>query len=337
MDLSIVIASYNTCEITCRCLEAVFRATRDLKKEVIVVDNASRDQTCAMIVRKFPEALLIRNDRNVGFAAAQNIGLKRSSGRYLMILNSDVFLEEDMPRRMLEHFGRVDGRIGVLGPQILNPDGSVAPSARRFFLGRPMILLGVINRYFNFKRFLPEQFMRRNLGFLLGRWHDNYAAHDGIREVDFVDGMCFLVRRETLEEAGLFDEQFFFDEEILDLSLRIRKSGWRIEYFPPARAMHVGHASRKLFSPIVVETQRSEFIFCSRHVPHLLPFVRGAVIAVVGLKRSLLFPALLFGDRSGEKRRMLDIYGQILSLARAVDAEAFRRGAVIPRLSRPEH
>src|SRR5205807_877823 len=137
-------------------------------------------------------------------------------------------------------------------------DGTDAPTARRATTSKLMIALSIINRHFYFKRFLPEPWMRKYLGFLLRRWHDNYASQDLPRNVDFVDGMCVLVKREVLQQVGLFDELYFFDMEIMDLSNRIRKHGWNIEFFPGARVIHLAHATRKKNPRLLIETHRSE-------------------------------------------------------------------------------
>jgi GT2 family glycosyltransferase len=186
----------------------------------------------------------------------------------------------------------------VVGPQILNSDGTVAASARRALHSRPMIALGIFNRHFGIKRLLPpEPLLRKYFGFVLARWHDNYVRHDVIREVDFVDGMCALMKRQVLEVVGLFDEQFFFDREMEDLANRIRGRGWRIEFYPRAQVIHLAHASRKKLPRIIVETHRSDLIYYTKYAPELVPLVRRAVLCVVSLRLLLLRFGTLLGGR----------------------------------------
>lgn len=320
MDLSIVIASYNTCDITRRCLETILEQTTGLDYEIIVVDNASADGTVAMIQSEFPSVRLIRNLENRGFAAAQNAGLKQAWGRCSLILNSDVLLVGNPAKLMFEHLQNGPIDLGVVGPQILNPDGTVAPSARRAMLSAPMIVLGILNRHFDVKRWLPaETFMRQYMGFLVARWHDNYAPHDVAKEVDYVDGMCAMIKREVLEQTGLFDEQFFLDFEIIDLSNRIRAHGWKIKLFPGAQVIHLAHSSRKKLSSAIVETHRSELIYVAKHAPANVPLVKNVVLLVVALKTLWMKARLLLAQSNDGRREALKLHQEIIGICRRFD------------------
>lgn len=331
IDLSIIIATYNTIDLTRRCLATIQRQTTGVTYEIIVVDNASVDGSSDMIQEEFPQVVLVRNTDNFGFAAAQNIGLRRARGQYLLIFNSDVLLVENALGVLVGRLRSGPLNIGVVGPQILNPDRTIAPSARRAILSKPIIALGIINRHFPVKQWLPSQrIMRKYCGWLLSIFHDNYASHDTIKQVDYVDGMCVLVKREALEQTGLFDEQFFFDAEILDLSCRLRARGWLIEFFPAAQVVHYAHASRKKLSRIIVETHRSELIYYAKHAPHLLPFVTRMVYLVVSAKRHLLRGMLLFKPRDAKRLAMLGFCDQILRLAKYPDELQIQER--IPRL-----
>jgi len=332
--LSIVIASYNTRDITRRCLEAVAADTAGLDYEVVVVDNGSTDDSAAMIEREFPWVQLIRNTENRGFAAAQNVGLQRARGRYLLVLNSDVLLVGRSAAAMVHHLQSGPSRLGAVGPQVLNPDGHVTPSARRALLPRPVLALGVVNRHFSFKRLLPEAWMQRRLGFLLGRLHDNYVTHSSPREADFVDGMCVLFKREALQETGLFDEQFFFDYEIVDLSNRLRALGWRIAFCPEARAIHLGHASRRQVRRTIVETHRSELIYHAKYAPQYIPFLRRITIAVVRLRMLTLRARLCIRPRDARAREYLGLCQDIVCITRQFQPSSVWRDQRIPALDR---
>jgi len=334
MDLSIVIASYNTRDVTRRCLQTIIEQTTGLEYEIIVVDNASTDGSVAMIGTEFPSVKLLCNQENVGFAAAQNAGLRQTRGRYVLILNSDAFFVGNVAKLLVEYLENGPANLGVVGPQILNPDGTVAPSARRAILSRPMIALGIINRHLNFKRFLPSEVMLRKVfGFLLARWHDNYAPHDTIIQVDYLDGMSTLVKREVLEQTGLFDEQFFFDFEIIDLSNRIRTHGWRMDFFPGVQVMHLGHVSRRKLRRVVVETHRSELIYYAKYAPQHVPLVKTVAWLVVSLKLLMLRASLFFSAIDEEKREWLHLYEQIMSLCRNFEPTSVWRNERIPALS----
>jgi GT2 family glycosyltransferase len=332
VDLSIVIASYNTCNLTCRCLRSICRQTRELEYEVIVVDNCSRDDTVSTIEREFPRVRLFRNDENRGFAAAQNRGICEARGRYVLILNSDVLLVGNAAKVLVDRLEYGPRELGVAGPQILNPDGTIAPSARRALHSLLVIGLGIVNRHFNLKRILPETLMRRRLGFLLERWHDNYAPHRAPRQVEYVDGMCVMVKREVLEQTGLFDEQFFFDWEIVDLSNRIRASGWKIEFWPEAQVVHRAHSSRRKVSSIIVETHRSELIYYAKYAPGKVWPIRQMVILVVLLRLLLLLMNLRVSRVECGRSDEIDLCREILRVCRHFDVSSVWTNERIPAL-----
>ena len=324
IDVSFVVVSFNTRYLTAQCVRALIEHTTGISSEIIVVDNASHDGSADYIAEHFPEVILVRNERNVGFGAGQNIGMQRSRGRHVAAVNSDCVFTGDVFKTLVE-FLDANQDVGAIGPRILNPDGSVAPSARRAVLSRNLVLLGIVNRHFRFKRFLPERAMRRFAGVVLGRWHDNYAPHDALIDADLVDGMCVVFRRTALERVGLFDEQFFFDLEINDLSNRIRAAGWRIVFNPAVSVTHLAHSSRKHVSRIVVETHRSELVYFSKYAPHYVPAIRRTVRVVVGTRLAL---ARLLGVR-GES---IEIYREILALNATFDATGVRANERIPSL-----
>ena len=332
MDLSIVLVSFNTRETTRRCLETIFRETRDVDFEVIVVDNDSRDGSAEMIAAAFPAVRLIRNDRNAGFGAAQNIGLGAARGEFLLVMNSDVFFVGNAARRMVDILRRGPADVGAVGPEILNPDGTWAPSARRAVQPGPILVLKGINRHFPFRVSLPEDVMRRRAGVLLFRWHDNYQPRETTREADWVDGMCVLFRRAALEESGLFDERYFFDYEIVDLSVRLRRRGWRIVFDRRASVVHEVHSSRSRNPRILVETHRSELLFYADYAPQNYRLLIRTFRVLVGIKKVLLNLGLggVKGSRQAAERRM--IYDRILALSREMSSPATVPKPKIPSL-----
>ena len=331
LDLSIVIASYNTKEITRACLESIARRSDGLEYEVIVVDNGSLDGSAEMCAAEFPSVKLIRNSENRGFAVAQNVGLMRTQGKNLMILNSDVVIVGSAPRILINHL-REHPELGIVGPQVLNPDGTVAPSGRRTSLSRLVIALGILNWHFNIKQFLPDRFLRKYLGFLLQRYHDNYARHDLARQVDFVDGMCLVVKREVLEEVGLLDEQFFFDMEIQDLSNRVRAKGWKIEFYPKAQVIHLAHSSRKRVPLIVAETHRSQLIYHAKYDPSKVRYICRVAMAVVTLKAFLLKAMFVFRRNDARIPEMLRICEKVRAVCSSFRADSVEGSGRIPTL-----
>lgn len=275
MDLSITIVSYNSCQVTLRALESIHRETHGIEYEIIVVDNASTDNSAEMIAAKFPEVRLIRSDRNLGFAAAHNRALAVAGGKFFMVLNSDVLFVNNVAWQMVSRLRASRPEIGVIGPQILNPDGTLATSARRQIIySRLVVTLTTINQTIPFIKVIPVDFIRRHFNNILGRVHDNFSPPDSAQEVAWVDGMCLMFKRGVLEQSGLFDEQFFFDFEIGDLLMRVSAKGWRILFDPAIRIIHFGGYSRKQASRIMIESQRSELIYYAKYRPDYIPMLR---------------------------------------------------------------
>lgn len=227
MDLSIVIVSYNTRDLLRACLESVRATLRGLRYETIVVDNGSTDGSLEIVTSNFPTVTLIRNDENAGFATANNQGIRRSSGRYLLLLNSDAVLLDNAARRMVAFMDAHPGAGGV-GGQLRNPDGSFQNSHGRFpgLLDETCLLLG-----------LPDQ--------LRPAGYPTYpeAGSSECCRVDWVSGALLMVRRQAADEIGLLDEDFFMYAEEMDWCYRLQQGGWPVYYLPDARAVHWGGGS----------------------------------------------------------------------------------------------
>jgi len=217
--VSIIIISFNTRQLTLDCLRSVRASVQGMPTEVWVVDNASTDGGVEAIRAEFPEVRLIANARNVGFGPANNQAMRVANGEFFLLLNSDAFLEQDAVNELVA-FLRESPKIGVVGPRLLNADGSLQVSCFRF----PS----------------PSHAWCDNLWLTrgYGRW-----KHDSVRRVDFVSGACMLVRREVFEETGGFDEQFFMYSEESDWQRRIWNAGWQVAFTPSARVVHLGGAS----------------------------------------------------------------------------------------------
>jgi len=236
MMLSVIIVSYNTRQMTLDCLRTLYAGLGGLSAEVFVVDNASTDGSPAAVREAFPQVTLIANDHNAGFGAANNQAIGCARGEFLLLLNSDAFPEPGAIPALVEYL-QAHPRTGVVGPKLLNADGSRQLSCFRF----PT----------------PGLAWRENLWIsaalpnhpILGdyrRW-----AHDAEREVDWVIGACLLVRKKACDEAGGFDERFFMYSEETDWQQRIRRSGWKIAFTPTAQVTHLGGASGASDKPAI--------------------------------------------------------------------------------------
>ncbi|MDQ2733302.1 MAG: glycosyltransferase family 2 protein [Armatimonadota bacterium] len=226
--VSCIIISYNTRVMTLECLQVLFVDLGTNPAEVWVVDNASTDGSPQAIREAFPQVKIIENHSNSGFGAANNQAMQRACGQFLLLLNSDAFLKPGAISTMVQYL-KEHPRVGVVGPRLLNKDGSLQRSCFRFST--------------------PGVAWRENLWIsaFLPHWSPSgdYRRwkHDRQRNVDFLIGACMLVRREVFDQVGGFDERFFMYSEEADWQKRIWNMDWEVVFVPTAEVTHLGGAS----------------------------------------------------------------------------------------------
>ena len=247
-DVTVVVVSWRTRDLTLACLDSIARdASRaDVSCEVVVVDNASGDGTVEAVSREHPEALVVENAENLGFAAACNRGVARASGRYVLLLNPDAEIAPGTLGRLAGHLD-ANPDVAVAGCRLVAPDGSAQFSCGRF-----------LTPWNQFAETLK-----------LGPPRRSYAAAEvagDAADVDWVVGACLAVRRSAFDEIGGLDERFFMYSEDEDLCFRLRTKGWRVHYLPGVEVRHVGggsvaHAIERMRS----ETRASQAAFVRKH------------------------------------------------------------------------
>ena len=221
--VSVVVVTYNGLPWVERCLESV------RGYETIVVDNGSTDGTVELVRERFPEARLLEQE-NTGLGAGSNAGMRIASGDYFLLLNSDAWAVGDGVER-LTAFAEEHPEAAVVGPRLLNPDGSLQPSVRGF-----PTLWRLATEYFFLRKLAPRS---RALNAFYGARFE----HDEVREAEFLMGACLLVRRQAADTVGLFDEDFFMFSEETDWCYRFRQAGWKVLFTPEAEFVHVGGAT----------------------------------------------------------------------------------------------
>lgn len=230
IDVSIVIVSYNTRDVTLACLRSIRDRAEGCTYEVIVVDNNSPDGSAEAIAAEFPEVTLFANKDNKGFAAANNQGLAVAKGRYLLLLNPDTEVYPDTLVKTLR-FAEAHPEVGVVGVRSYGDDGE-----QQSTLFRTKRVLDVF-----VNAFVPNRFMRKSR--VLGRSRyigiDLEAEHD----VEIVAGCFMFVPREAFERVGGMDEQFFMYGEEAEWCHRFRTHGWKVRYYPGAKILHYGGVS----------------------------------------------------------------------------------------------
>lgn len=272
MDLSVIIVNYNVRYFLENALRSVERAMRGLSVEVFVVDNASVDGSVAMIREKFPWVELIANNDNPGFSVANNQAIRKSKGRYVLLLNPDTVVEEDTFRKCLD-FADQRPRIGALGVRMIDGSGRFLPESKRG-LPTPWV---AFTKAFGLARMFPQSrlFNQYHLGFL-----DEHQA----AAVPVLAGAFMLLRRKTLDQIGLLDEDFFMYGEDIDLSYRVTQSGYENWYFPDTSIIHYKGESTKRGSLNYVRTfYQAMIIFARKH------FTGGALRSLVGLMRVAIY------------------------------------------------
>ena len=243
IDLAIVIVNYNVCALLRNCLKSVYAST-GVTFDVCVVDNASPDDSAEMVAREFPQVHLIRNPQNMGYAAANNLGLRYfgfsdqptansqlPTARYALLLNPDTVLPPDAFAQMIQLMDDHPD-FGVSGPKLVRLDGSLDLACRRGF---PTVEVSFW-RLTKLSKLFPHS--QR-----FGRYNMTYLDPDQAAEIDAVVGAFMLVRREAIVQAGLLDEIFWMYGEDLDWAYRIKQCGWQVYYYPQVVVTHVKRAS----------------------------------------------------------------------------------------------
>lgn len=256
MVLTVVIVNYNGGRFLQECLTAVRRHLAGLPHEVVLVDNASADDSLDVVRREFPWVRLVAQGRNLGFAAAVNRGLAASCGRYVLWLNPDAVLLDEGIKTLVAYLDE-HPTVGIVGPQLVDPDGRIQQSARAF----PSYLWPVAHRRSIWTRFLPRNPYSR-------RYLRSDADPTRVQEVDWVSGACLLHRRRVADAIGGLDERFFMYCEDVDFCLRARQHGWVVHYHPGARVLHrIGGSTETAERAMLVERHRSLWRYYLKHFP----------------------------------------------------------------------
>ena len=273
-DLSVTICSWNTQSDTRACLQSLEAARDEAKFEVIVVDNNSEDGSPNMVVAEFPWVRLERMSNNLGFTGGHNHALQIRQGRHALLLNSDTIVHPGAISTLLAYLEN-NPPVGIVAPKLLNPNGSLQMSCRRF----PNPIAALFRNTPIGKMFPNNRFTRE---YLMSDW-----SHDKPREVDWVSGAAFLVRHEVMDKIGYFDPEYFMYCEDVDWCFRTWEAGYRVVYLPEAVITHaIGRSTDKAPNRMIGRFHRSMFRFYKKNMvpkmsPPLRPFaLAGAAVAL---------------------------------------------------------
>ena len=251
--LSIIIVSYNVKYYLEQCLRSVERATTQMPVQIWVVDNASTDGTLDYLRPRFPHVHFIANQDNRGFSAANNQAIRLSTSQYVLLLNPDTIVGEDVLQGCMD-FLDAHPQAGATGVRMLNADGSFAPESRR----------GVPTPFTSFCKMsgLCRLFPRSKV---FGRYYMRYLDVEQPNEIDIISGAFIMIRRQALDEIGLLDERFFMYGEDVDLSYRLLQGGWQNWYLPLSILHYKGESTVKSSFRYVHIFYNAMLIFFNKH------------------------------------------------------------------------
>jgi GT2 family glycosyltransferase len=293
--VSVIIVGHNTAELLIECLSRLREGRVDHPLDIYVVDNASTDGSLDLVRQRFPDVTTIRAPRNLGFAGGNNLALQQilanvpagvdRRARSVLLLNSDCFIEPDTLQKTSDFLDN-HPEAGVVGPKLVLRNGDLDLACRRSFPTPSSALYkltGLARRFPQNRRF--------------ARYNLTYLDPDETAEVDSVVGAYMQVRLAAIDDAGLLDESFFMYGEDLDWAFRIKKQGWKVYYYPEARALHYkGASSSRRSYRLIVEFYRAMYLFHRKHyAPNTFVlinwlvatgiFLRGCLALVLNLAR----------------------------------------------------
>jgi len=260
-DLSIIIISYNTEKITIDCLKSIIESLKNssLKYEIIVVDNASKDNSVSSIKKLKSEIKnrnlkinLIENKENIGFGPANNQAVKLAKSDYLLFLNSDIIVLNASIEKLYNFYKQNEKLFNFLGGKLLNKNGTPQPSCGPMYT-LPMIFAHLFLRgdYWGLTRYSPNK----------------------IKEVDWISGACILTKKEYFEKLGGFDEKIFMYMEEIDLFYRAKKHGFKVFFYPEAKFIHLGSQSSAGRSFPILQVYQGLIYFYKKHFSQFSLFI----------------------------------------------------------------
>jgi N-acetylglucosaminyl-diphospho-decaprenol L-rhamnosyltransferase len=299
-DLSIIIVNWNVKELLRDCLTSIQQNQETIRLEVIVVDSASRDGSPDMVESDFPWVKLIKSNQNLGYPRGNNVGIKASSGRNVLILNPDTVVLDDA-LGILVNYLELHIDVGAVGPQLLNNDGSVQSSKRRF----PSLITGLFESTW-LESLAPK--------YVLEKYYAQDLPDDQENDVDWVTGACLIVPRHVIDHVGLFDEGYFMYSEELDWCRRINDAGWRIVYLPQAKVVHhVGKSSEQAVTERHINFQQAKLRYFRKHHGRISAgIMRAVLLANYSWQLALEGAKGLVGHNRNLRRQRVQAYWQVI-------------------------
>ena len=292
MTLSIIIVNYNVKHFLHQCLKSIERSKQKIDLEIFVVDNNSVDGSINMIQNEFPYVKLISNDKNTGFAKANNQAIKKAKGEYILLLNPDTIIEENTLIETIS-FLQKNTEAGALGVKMIDGNGDFLPESKRSLPSPSIAFYKIFGLSFLFPK--SKKF---------GKYHLNYLDKEKTHEIDVISGAFFMIRKKIIDEIGMLDENFFMYGEDIDLSYRIQQKGYKNFYLPTTSIIHYkGESTKKTSINYIFTFYQAMIIFVKKHyntskanplifIINTAIFIRAFVSIIKRVLSKLIYPAL---------------------------------------------
>jgi len=229
MDLTTVIINYNTADLLHECIDPLRNSAANISMNIVIVDNASSDNSVSLLQKDFSDCQLINNNINVGFGRANNQCFPYIQGKYILLLNTDAFVSEDTIDKTIQYMNN-SPNCGILGVKLFGRDGVLQPSCRYF-----PTPFNIFLQRTGLKKFFKKTQLIDDMS-----WD-----HNEVRKCDWVPGCYYLIRKEVIENVGLFDPRYFLYYEEVDHCFATKKAGWEVHYFADTSVVHLGGESAK--------------------------------------------------------------------------------------------
>lgn len=289
MDLSIIIVNFKSKDFTDACIKSIYEKTKNISFEIIVVDNNSDDGCIDMLKKKYQEVKAFQNNDNPGFAGANNIGIRLSSGRYILLLNPDTIIHDRALEKMVELMDN-NSDVGVAGCRVENPDGTLQRACRRS-IPTPIV---AFFRLTGLSRLFPRSK-------IISKYNFSYVKENKQIEVDAVSGAFLMFRSEVLEDIGGLDEDYFMYAEDIDFCYRAKMKGWKVMYYPEASITHFkGQSSKHLSMKATKAFYDSMAIFFEKNMARktFFPFRFLIYFGIWFLKQIAILKVMINSKRS---------------------------------------
>lgn len=313
-DLSIIIVSWNTADLLRNCIQSVYDEAKKYTFEIIVIDNASPDNSAEMVRKEFPEVKLIANTFNNGFAPANNQGLKIAEGRNILFLNPDTVILNGAIDSMVDYLeANKVKKVGAVSCKLLNEDMTLQKSVNNFF---SLWSSFIENRLF------AELFKNKSTSKRLLTFWD----HNEERDFDWAYGAVILISGEVFEKVGMLDERFFIYAEEMDYYFRIKNAGYRSVFLPDVKIIHYGKSSsRQRRAAMFIQNYKSFYLFLKKHYSGFTYYAyrtRATLFLFIWLMRYRLSYLLhsAFSNSTEEDTNQLEVYSQTLKWHFSSDA-----------------